>query len=503
MNHRKLHACFPVMILAVFILFGCELEHDAINKESYQEKISIRNSTFDMLLKEEQFITTLSRLNKGKQKKGSTAKTVMEDTHGFSIMPDIAKVIKDGAYTTYTFQIKREISNPDFFENLVIRMDSLNQANAYLVKYTPTAALTPSEEHTSFHFKGTVNITQIEYDITPTAKELHCVTANVLMCNQAWTNGGSTEPHVATANCNDPSHLFTVTTVDCSMTGAGGAGAGSGYGGGNGGTIATEPGVGHSGGGSGNSGGTGNGGGTNPPVTTAPVYITPADCITISDQFTKFPSLKQELVNLAGTTSQNHENGIFIDKSATAQTANPFQTIPQGSGGVININTNPSQPYVVLAHTHDAYGSDGTGTYSIFSFGDMTVISNLIQKNKIDLDNFVFYVITADGTRYAMTISCAECLKPFCYPCESSGVGTPVDTKKMIEKGELFNKFYNKLDGIHSQSNPQDDIKTFLKFVQAANLGVNLFEVDATFSNFQKLDLDSKTSDIIRNPCPN
>lgn len=456
-----------------------------------------------MLLKEEPFITALSRLNKGKQKKGSTAKTVMEDTHGFSIMPDIAKVIQDGAYTTYTFQIKREISNPAFFENLVIRMDSLNQANAYLVKYTPTSPLTPSEEHASFHFKGTVNINQIEYDITPTAKELHCVTANVLMCNQAWTNGGSTEPHVATANCNDPSHLFTVTTVDCSMTGAGGAGAGSGYGGGNGGTIATEPGVGHSGGGSGNSGGTGNGGGTNPPVTTAPVYITPADCITISDQFTKFPSLKQELVNLAGTTSQNHENGIFIDKSATEQTANPFQTIPQGTGGVIKTNTNPSQPYVMLAHTHDAYGSDGTGTYSIFSSGDMAVISNLIQKNKIDLDNFVFYVITADGTRYAITVNCAECLKPFCYPCESSGVGTPVDTKKIIKKGELFNKFYNKLDGIHSQSNPQDDIKTFLKFVQAANLGVNLFEVDATFSNFQKLELDSKTSDIIRKPCPN
>ena len=510
MSHRKLHACFPVMILIVFVLFGCELERDAINKKSYQEKISIRNSTFDMLLKEEQFSTALSKLNKGKQKKGSIEKTVMEDAHGFSIMPDIAKVIQDDAYTTYTFQIKREISNPTFFENLVISMDSLNQANAYLVKYTPTVPLTPSEEHHSFHFKGTVNIKQIEYDITPTAKELNCVTATVWMCNQAWTAGGSTEPHVATQYCNDSSHLFSVTTVDCSMSiggggnsGAGGSGDG-GFGGGgfggDGGSTGGNTGGGHSGGGSGS---TGNNGNSNPPVITAPVYLTPADCITISDQFTKFPSLKQELTNLAGTTSQHHENGIFIDKSATAQTANPFQAIPQGSGGVIDINTNPSQKYVMLAHTHDAYGSDGTGTYSIFSFGDMAVISNLIQKSKIDIDNFVFYVITADGTRYALTINCASCLEPFCYPCESLGVGTAVDTKKIIKKGELFNNFYNKIDGIHTQSDPQNDIKVFLKFIQEANLGVNLFEVDATFSNFQKLELESKTSNIIKKPCPN
>lgn len=389
-------------------------------------------------------------------------------------------------------------------------MDSLNQVNAYLVKYTPTVPLTPSEEHHSFHFKGTVNITQIEYDITPTAKELNCVTATVWMCNQAWTAGGSTEPHVATQYCNDSSHLFSVTTVDCSMSiggggnsGAGGSGDG-GFGGGlggDGGSTGGNTGGGHSGGGSGS---TGNNGNSNPPVITAPVYLTPADCITISDQFTKFPSLKQELTNLAGTTSQNHENGIFIDKSATAQTANPFQTIPQGTGGMIKINTNPSQPYVMLAHTHDAYGSDGTGTYSIFSSGDMAVISNLIQKNKIDLDNFVFYVITADGTRYAMTINCAECLKPFCYPCgESFSVGTVLDMERMKNTDAFIRNAYKDIDGIHTQSDPQNDIKSFLKFIQEANLGVNLFEVDATFSNFQKLELESKTSNIIKKPCPN
>ncbi|MBN9283017.1 MULTISPECIES: hypothetical protein [unclassified Flavobacterium] len=513
MSHRKLHACFPVMILIVFVLFGCELERDAINKKSYQEKLSIRNSTFDMLLKEEQFITALSKLNKGKQKKGSIEKTVMEDAHGFSIMPDIAKVIQDDAYTTYTFQIKREISNPTFFENLVISMDSLNQANAYLVKYTPTVPLTPSEEHHSFHFKGTVNIKQIEYDITPTAKELNCVTATVWMCNQAWTAGGSTEPHVATQYCNDSSHLFSVTTVDCSMSiggggnsGAGGSGDG-GFGGGglggDGGSTGGNTGGGHSGGGSG-----GSNSNTNPPVVTTPILdeiestAPPSGCKTITKQLEKFPNLKEKLIDLAGTTSQSNENGIFIDKSATTQTSNPVQTIPQGIGGMIDINMNPSQKYVMLAHTHDAYGGNGNGTYSIFSWDDMAVLSRLVQNDKIDTGDFVFYVITADGTRYALTIDCTLCIDSFRYP-RTNAQGTILDMKKIAEMEKLFKKYYGANGTIKVNSNVEDDKKSFLEFIKEAKLGLNLFEVDATFSDFQKLEFDSKTSNIIKKPCSN
>ena len=216
----------------------------------------------------------------------------------------------------------------------------------------------------------------------------------------------------------------------------------------------------------------------------------------------KFPGLKQSLIDLAATTSDSHENGIFIDKSATAETPDPIQTVPVGSAGTIKINLNPPQKYVMLAHTHDAHGDDGTGTFSIFSSGDMAVISNLIQKNKIDTDNFVFYVFTADGTRYAMTINCASCLEPFCYPC-GAPVGTPVDVNKMVKKSDLLDQFYNKTDGIHTQSNPEDDIKTFLKFIEKANLGVSLFEVDATFTSFEKLEYDSKWSKVIKTPCLN
>jgi hypothetical protein len=503
MNFKRLPTYFPVILFIVFALFSCELERDTIDKESYQKKISLRNSNLDMLLQEEPFIAALSKLNKGKRKKGSTAKTVMEDTYKFSIMPDIAKVIQDGASTTYTFQIKREINNPDFFENLVIRMDSLNQVDAYLVKYTPTAPLTPSEEHASFHFKGMVNITQIEYNIAPSAKELNCVVANVLMCNQAWTEGGPAEPHVATSKCQSAEHLYTVPSIDCSMTGYGGAGAGSGYGGSNGGTIGTEPGVGHSGGGSSNSGG-----GNNPPVTTTPVIedldtsIAPSGCKTITKQLEKFSSLKQELVNLAGTTSQSQENGIFIDKSATAQTANPVQTVPQGVGGMIDINMNPTQKYVMLAHTHDASGGNGNGTYSIFSWDDMAALSRLVQNDKVDTGDFVFYVITADGTRYALTIDCTLCIDSFRYP-RTNAQGTILDMKKVAEMEKIFQKYYGTNGTIKVNSNVEDDKKSFLEFIKEAKLGLNLFEVDATFSNFQKLELDNKTSNVIKKPCSN
>jgi hypothetical protein len=52
MDNRKLRNRFPIFVFILIALFGCELEQDAIQKNSYQEKVKIRRSTFDALLKE-------------------------------------------------------------------------------------------------------------------------------------------------------------------------------------------------------------------------------------------------------------------------------------------------------------------------------------------------------------------------------------------------------------------------------------------------------------------
>ena len=227
-------------------------------------------------------------------------------------------------------------------------------------------------------------------------------------------------------------------------------------------------------------------------------------CNKIKNQNTKFPSIKQSLVALATTTSQNYENGTFIDNTATSTTASPVQTIPSNTtnGGTIPLNMNPTNSYVMLAHTHDSYGSDGTGTYSIFSWDDLTTINNLLVNNHIDNSNFVFYVITADGTRYALTVDSPSNLSSFFYNPSNLPVGTQIDTQKLLNMQKVFEKYYDKSKNglITTTSTAMNDKSSFLKFIKEANLGITLFEVDATFSAYQKLSI-SNSGVVTPTPC--
>lgn len=145
-------------------------------------------------------------------------------------------------------------------------------------------------------------------------------------------------------------------------------------------------------------------------------------CDKIKNANVKYSKLKPSLVTIAGTTSQNHENGFFIDASATSTTTNPIQNFPLGTGGTIEIDNNPSQKYVIIVHTHDAVGSTGNGTYSVFTWDDLAKINQLIINNHIDVSNFIFYVITADGTKYAMTIENGAVFQNFFYYLDPNNV---------------------------------------------------------------------------------
>ncbi|WP_177735264.1 hypothetical protein [Flavobacterium inviolabile] len=507
MNQKQIKTiCYAVLFILGGLLTGCELEEDVIQKNAYRERLAIRNSTFEALSKEQPFVQALSGLNKGKHGKGSFSGTIMEAQYGFTILPDKAIVIEKEGKTSYTFQIVRETPDSTCFENLVIHTDNPGSTRAFIVKYTPEVPIVPSVTHESFYFSGAIRITPIEYNAELAGKKIVCVTATVMMCDQSWSGSGSTTPHVATQYCNNPNHLFEVTTTTCDMVAGGGSfGAGAGqYSGGDG--------MGGTGGGGGD-GEPGNDDGLTPPnpcprcpdFTTVPVLEGEeevlSNCKKINKQLAKFPELKQKLINLAETTSENHENGIFIDKSATATSVNPIQNIPSGTAGIINIDINPAYKYEMLAHTHDAYGPDGNGTYSVFSWNDIATISRLVQNNHIDANEFVFYVFTADGTRYAMTIDCVSCLKEFHYYPFDQPVGTVVDTKRLMKMKMIKDKYYEIEEGsIKVNSNPNDDKKAFLNFIKEANLGISLFEINADFTTLEKLEVDSKG--VVKNkPC--
>ncbi|MEG2336040.1 hypothetical protein, partial [Chryseobacterium sp.] len=218
-------------------------------------------------------------------------------------------------------------------------------------------------------------------------------------------------------------------------------------------------------------------------------------CDKIKNANVKYSKLKPSLVTIAGTTSQNHENGFFIDASATSTTANPIQDFPLGTAGTIEIDNNTSQKYVIIVHTHDAVGSTGNGTYSVFTWDDLAKINQLIINNHIDVSNFIFYVITADGTKYAMTIENGAVFQNFFYYLNTNNVGQTVDMDKLLNTQKVYDTYYNKeTPGLISEtSSPAIDKVNFLKFLKDTGLssGVSLFESNSDFSSYSKISLKS------------
>jgi hypothetical protein len=319
-----------------------------------------------------------------------------------------------------------------------------------------------------------------------------CADVNTLWCNQSWTEaGGTTTPHPAIAGClcnTCGSDFLWVVTTQIGDCGNGGGSTGP--------SGATGP--------AGASGG----------ATAGNVYASPLPCLEcveempsspcnkIKKQMNKFPTIKQALIELNSTVNQDHENGIFVDKTATPTSSNIIQTIPNNSnvGGSIIPNMNPTSKYIMIAHTHDFHGETGAGTYSIFSWDDLSTINNLIKNNHIDNSEFVFYVLTADNTRYALTFDNTIDISDFFYT-PSTVLGDIVDSEKFLQNNELFRKYYGG-SLITTTSDKDTDKISFLNFIKEANLGVSIFEADETFTNFEKLSLDN-SGDVKKTPCNN
>ncbi|KGO90299.1 hypothetical protein Q764_01755 [Flavobacterium suncheonense GH29-5 = DSM 17707] len=211
--------------------------------------------------------------------------------------------------------------------------------------------------------------------------------------------------------------------------------------------------------------------------------------------------MRQGLVDLATTTSQDTENGIYALDDYAGTEPDAIKTIPEGTAGELEINANPPTPYVMLAHTHN---SPADSTYSVFSWEDLTTISLLLFKDQIEVNEFVFYVITADGTRYAMTINNKEKFMQYIFDMKKMPLGTVIDMDRIKKKSEIENEYYSKEFGntplIKENSNPDDDKLNFLKMMKKADIGADLFEVDATFTTYTKLTLNN-TNTIIPTPC--
>jgi len=251
----------------------------------------------------------------------------------------------------------------------------------------------------------------------------------------------------------------------------------------------------------------GGGDGGNGGLLTAPIGGGTAaaanPCKRIKKQLDKFAALKPALVALKGTTSQNHENGIYVDNTATATTPNPIQNLPiitpQGVPAIDMPNLPAPKKYTIIAHTHDAVGPNNTGSFSIFSWADLNAIADKIRLGQIDEDNFVFYVITADNTIYALTIdwpsAFSEYFDIYTNPNDPSQTNY-FNSEKAIKLKYTEDEYYKDEATVGSgkiglATNPQDDLKIFLQMLKKLKLDVSLFEVDPTFTTYTKKTLSS------------
>jgi len=235
------------------------------------------------------------------------------------------------------------------------------------------------------------------------------------------------------------------------------------------------------------------------------------ECDKIKNLFIDNPSYKQKLISLATTVNQDHENaeGIYDDGTDFSMSGNSNQRF-------INLGDNPPHPFQSIAHTHFEFQSptDTIQTYSVFSPGDLEYMYRRLKENELDND-FVAFLITGKGTSYAMTIHSKFKFKAFFKYVDTYIKWTNFQASTQEETdyynntiSPIYEKYFDKatqpLAPIRTDNANNNEVLTeFLKFMDEANMGVTLFEVDANFENFERLKLINNGTQIERQNCNN
>lgn len=439
-----------------------------------------------------------------------------EDNYGFTVLTDYAKYVEaaDGSVHSYTFKIERDEPS-DLLENIVFTLQEDETYRSTLVSY----------HFPDFDTIG-INYLDIDFDsdtVLNTIQQRDCI--SWFSCEQ-WTyfcDDCDNAPGEGSWSCTAYSYnqvCSTVETIDAGDSGGGGTSTGSGV--------------------QDNSGNqwddtvwNGGGGGDSDGVVSSPT----SDCnargrLTITDGngcgFQDDPECQKikEVMNkpigdggkiqqvvqaLSPFTSENFEVSMTIDNQNNIQAEQGVQ----GTAGV-SFETNPTNPYAVVAHTHDAFGLDGSGTFSVFSFDDLRYLAQTIHNDKID-GTFVTILMTNKGTRYAMTINdTSKILDLFYYtvvdfPSTTEEINRYMESKQQLEP--LFEEYYNlRNENRKIRVTPSDNnitaeqfnettLKHFLKFLDEGDAGVSLYEANEDFSNFQPVTLDIM-GNVKRNQAP-
>jgi len=391
-------------------------------------------------------------------------------------------------------------------ENIAFHIDNLHVMEKdevlledFIIRWIP---INPEEKIDLKTFTGVVQKYDIDYNFISENSYndgiLFNQTASYAMsCEIQIHCSCDSDPYYCGCTSGDDDCVTTVN-IACSLGGGGGSGSGDGSGSGSdGGGLGGEGGGGGSGGGSNNDGTEDENEDTLHqfvPIVPELVDEEKTPCDKVKNIFTNLTNLKSELEFLQSKTSDTKEWGRY-----KVTTSNLIQTPPTTAALEVSFPV-PSGKYVMLAHTHN---SPASSTYSVFSWEDLEAFAALMKNDKIDSEQFVAFLITADGTSFALTIDNPDKFKKFFALSYEPNFDLSIAEKRVSEA----KKYYGLLDPdpnpIIKENNLDTvaDEKAFLDILQNNDLGLSLFEVNPTFTAFDKVSHDKTTGIINKQPC--
>ena len=459
--------------------------------------MKISHVKFNELLKDNKFSKAYGKVQ---DKRSLVGKTVMEEQYNFTIPNGLANVISNGNNVTYTLLINRINDEENSFENLIIKVDSLSQITAYIIKYKSDNVITPE----NFNLSSSAiqkHITPIiynasSYSITGKEDAYDCYDVTVWVCSYAG--------HTLEGTCTH-GEWATETICFASSGGSndsGDSGAGSGPpldmpngGGGGGAPIGNNTPVGNP---------VNNCGSCNVPVYTAPVLEfeeeeviennIPCDMIKKLQGDTNFKARMANLIDAA--RNWNFERCYVMYDAATPTTTTNNYTY-QTFDGTIN---SPGSTYTGNTTMKGIIHSHYNGLISIFTAGDLEDLY-LKLKNYPDItDDFFIGVVTSSNTAYLLQVPDRATFIAF-------GDKFLSDQAKVEDFTE--NKIFKKYNIQPNNSNSDNELG-FLKMMTDLNMGVSLASVDfnaattsagIVFDTWTKKEYNKKTKTIIPSNC--
>lgn len=229
---------------------------------------------------------------------------------------------------------------------------------------------------------------------------------------------------------------------------------------------------------------------------------TPSDEVKNIADSSKNPFYMQKVKDLA---KQENLNLAYEKSVALIDGANPNIKEESGTTAVANVqipNLPIGQKYKSFAHTHS---NTSGGTYSVFSYDDLKRMSMLLHSRQLVADKFVIFVSSYKGTHYALTIRDKTKFEKFFYYFNNNG-----EVSNMFEWLNSFNKamqirekyFQDPTDALikETDTNNSNVLDKFLDFINEADLGTALFESNANFDSFTKVEKD-ESGTIKRTNC--